>query len=163
MRVPGTFEQEFNYELTIQGLMDSRMFVPTYADLLTYTDANYLILGFPVFVYDTDASLRGCYQCLNITALSNPNSWEKLGGKTVKTPLQITNGANLTITWSTDTPPGSGISYLATHGAFPEIVEENLGDDNIWRPNGAPAYSWNTDRSILSLFPQTQYTNFIII
>lgn len=164
MREQGTFPLEFNYEVVIAGLIDARMFCPDYASLLTYTDLNYLVNGFPVFVFDTDVELRGIYQCIDITDLSNPNSWEKVGIRVPRTPLQITDGANPDpIVWAVDPVPGGGMTYLQKHGAFPMIAEENKGDDGKWTPNAAPAYSWNTDRSILSLFPQTTFTNFIII
>lgn len=162
MRTQGTYPLEFNYELVIQGMVDSRMFCPTYADLLTYTDANYLMNGFPVFVFDTDQELRGVYQCIDITDLSNPASWEKVGARAPKTALQITDGVNISIVWAVDTIPGGGGTYSQKYGGFPNIEEENKGDDGKWTPNGAPAYSWNTDRSILSLYPQATYTNFII-
>lgn len=162
MREQGTYPLEFNYEGVIAGLIDARMFCPTYADLLTYTDANYLINGFPVFVYDTNPQLRGVYQCIDITNLSNPNSWEKAGLRVPKTPLQITNGIGLSILWATDPIPGGGASYLQKYGGFPSIIEENKNDDGTWSPNASPSYSWNTDRSILTLTPQTTYTNFII-
>lgn len=164
MRISGTYPLPYNYEGEIEGLIDSRMFCPTYADLLTYTEANYLINGFPVFVYDDDEDLRGLYQLVDATDLSNPNSWEKISTKPERTSLIIADGANPSpIQWATDNPPGSSITYLTKHGLHPVIIEENLGDDATWTQNAAPAYVWNADRSTLFLYPQAIHTIFTFL
>lgn len=78
MRQIGTFEQPFNYEVTIEGMLDARMLVPTLADLLTFTETNYLPNGFLVSVFDPVPANRGVYRLVDNTALDNINSWVKL-------------------------------------------------------------------------------------
>lgn len=78
MRQRGTYDQPFNYEVTIQGMLDARMLVPTLADLLTFTDTNYLPNGFLVSVYDPIESNRGVYRLIDNTNVANINSWVKL-------------------------------------------------------------------------------------
>lgn len=79
MRLIGTFDQPFNLEPKIEGMLDARMLVPSYADLLLFTETNYLPNGFLVSVIDEDVDLQGIYQLINNTDLSNPDSWIKIG------------------------------------------------------------------------------------
>ncbi len=82
----------------------------------------------------------------------------------VRTSIIITNGAPVIIQWNTDIPPGETVlTYLQKHGHYPQISEENQNDDLTWSPNAAPSYSWNANRTTLTLTPQTTKTNFIII
>ncbi len=79
-RALGTFNFSANFEVKVKGMLDARMFCPTYADLLTFTSDNYLMNGFPVAVWDTDPEKVGIYQLINENALSNPESWKKVSG-----------------------------------------------------------------------------------
>lgn len=80
MRQIGTFPQPFNYEVTIEGMLDARMLVPSLADLLTFTEGNYLPNGFLVSVFDGTPSNRGLYQLIDNTDLGNINSWRRIDG-----------------------------------------------------------------------------------
>ena len=77
MRAKGTFDEPSNYEGKFAWTLDARNMVQSYADLLTFTAANYINNGFPVAVFDVDPNKRGLYICINKNALSDPNSWEK--------------------------------------------------------------------------------------
>lgn len=88
------------------------------------------------------------------------------GGTSLSASLRtvIIGGDLLVINWMTDLIADSAITYYGKHGAYPIIIEENQDpDNNQWTPNGAPAYSWNAGRTILTLNPQTANTNFIIL
>jgi len=80
MRPQGTFAVATNFETKIEWTLDGRSLVGSYADLLTFVEDNYIPLGFPVAVFDSDPALRGIYQCINNLDLSNPASWEKITG-----------------------------------------------------------------------------------
>lgn len=87
------------------------------------------------------------------------------GGASLSASLRtvITGGDQTVITWLTDVVDGDTVTYQAKHGTYPVIIEENQADDGTWSPNGTPAYTWNADRSVLTLNPQTTNTNFIIL
>lgn len=78
MRQLGTYDQPFNYEVKIEGMLDARMIVPSYTDLLLFTESNYLPNGFIVSVYDTDPTKIGLYRLVDNTALDSPDSWVKI-------------------------------------------------------------------------------------
>lgn len=88
------------------------------------------------------------------------------GGSNLSSSLRtvIIGGDELVIDWYNDLVAGSPNTYFAKHGAYPVVIEENQDADNSqWTPNGAPSYSWNAGRTILTLNPQTANTNFIIL
>lgn len=78
MRIIGTYPQPFNYEVTIEGMLDARMLVSSYEDLLLFTELNYLPNGFIVSVIDSDPTLSGLYKLEDNSDLSNPESWTRL-------------------------------------------------------------------------------------
>ncbi len=111
---------------------------------------------------DTTTNIKKLYDVVSQT-------WVPIAGGSsfvinLKTPIIITDGTPVIIHWSSDIPPNETvITYLQKHGQYPQISEENQGDDLTWTQNAAPSYSWNSNRTILTLTPQTTKTNFIII
>lgn len=96
MRQLGTYEQSFNYEVKIEGMLDARMLVPTLADLLTFTESNYLPNGFVVSVFDDEPTNRGFYQLIDNTNLSDIASWIKLDATNITASNGLTsNGGNI--------------------------------------------------------------------
>ena len=94
-REKGTFDFSASFELKKKGMIDGRMYCPSYADLLTFTSDDYITNGFPVAVFDTDATKVAIYQCINENDLSNAASWKKTGGSVdlsaYDTSTQVTN------------------------------------------------------------------------
>lgn len=78
-RTQGTFLFSENLEVKKSWTLDARQLVKSYNDLLSFDSTNYITEGFPVNVYDVDITKRGIYMCINASALSNPNSWLKIG------------------------------------------------------------------------------------
>jgi len=82
----------------------------------------------------------------------------------LRTVIQINDGNPIVIDWYADVIIPTTSTYFAKHGAFPLIIEENQDPDTLkWTPDAAPAYTWNAGRTILTLNPQTENTNFIIL
>lgn len=95
MRQIGTFPQPFNYEVTIEGMLDARMLVPSLDDLLLFDDTNYMPNGMLVSVYDVDTTKRGVYRLADNTNLSDINSWVKLVESTDMPVYTASNGTTL--------------------------------------------------------------------
>lgn len=109
-RQTGDFLFSANFEVTKTGTIDARQLVDDFADLLNFTSANYIALGFPVAVAGLSTpSERGIYQCIDPTDLSNAASWEKIsssGGGGVTAGSGITNDAGVIGIGSS---PGNGV------------------------------------------------------
>jgi len=95
MREKGTFRTPFNYEREKEGNIDATKFVPTYCDLFTFTESNYMYNGATVEVWDNNINLRGLYMLLNSNDLSNPNSWKKI--TTEKPTVTLNKKDNITL------------------------------------------------------------------
>ena len=77
-REKGTFELSSTIERKKYGNLDATKYVPTYNDLFLFDDSNYMYNGAIVEVWDTNPDLRGVYQLINESDLSNPNSWVRI-------------------------------------------------------------------------------------
>lgn len=128
-RVKGTFNTPFNFEGKIKGLIDSRMYCPSYADLLLYTTDNYLFNGFPVFVFDTDKAKRGLYQLINDTNLSAPDSWEKVSGDIGSISLVVPEGFDVDNSLISET--GEITISFSPGYKLPTIIEQNSWTEGV--------------------------------
>lgn len=147
MRQIGTYELPFNYDVKIEGMLDARMLVPSYADLLLFTEDDYLPNGFIVSVMDANPVVRGLYQLLDNTDLANPNSWEKLGSSSAPSTIQRI------------------IDRIPSYTPTTDIAFINDGDDIFYDVNGIEivadtTYSFaygDADYPTITFKPRTLY------
>ncbi len=127
-RPKGGFPFSENFEVKKKWTFDARQLVHRYIDLLTFTEDDYIPLGFPVAVYDTDPEKLGIYICINTEALSSPTSWKKISDGTGATG---SNDANLN--------KGGHHHYLSVEGidvtdANGNVVTLDVGRNRIPAP-----------------------------
>ena len=80
VRQKGSFKQPENFEILMEGMIDSRMWVDDFSNLLEFTVSDYIAYGFPVMVRGiTTPSEKGWYVCIDSDNLSNSSSWEFIG------------------------------------------------------------------------------------
>lgn len=116
----GTFNFGANFEVLKEGTIDARQLVDDFADLLAFTESNFIPNGFIVAVKGTTTpSERGVYMCIDKDNLDLAASWELVG----KSSLEI----------------------AANFAAFPESGEEGV----IYIANDTDIiYYWKTDQYV---------------
>lgn len=115
-RKTGSFPISTNFEVKIKGEFDARKYVSSYADLLSFTEDEYIPYGFIVTCMATDdLTKRGLYMCINENQLALATSWYKLTNDIPYNSLLFTGGlevSGLTVTVKAPTAwDVNGIQY----------------------------------------------------
>lgn len=122
-RETGAFSFSGNFEVTKKGALDARAYCASYADLLSFTAANFIYNGHVVSVWDADVSKRGLYRCVNEADLSNAASWQKVGDDI--SPAGLEKVANKNV--------ANGYAGLDGNGLVPAVLLPSYVDDVIER------------------------------
>lgn len=138
-RNTGTFNFSANFEVKVEGFLDARQGVDSYADLLLFTADNYIKTGFTVSVYDLDPAKRGIYMCLDKSDLSNPLSWLKIGS--ISLTESVTSGSTDAVT------SGAVWSYLDTNYYTQTELDALLHDKEPVINLGTDLQYWRGDKT----------------